>query len=44
MFEESVSGPFHTKFGKDILIVGEDMPPKLNSKQRPLPADFCFLF
>jgi len=31
----------HAKFGEDILISGEDMPPKLNSKQR-LMAEFYF--
>jgi len=35
----------HTKCGKDILIGGEDMPPKLNlNKQRPLAVEFCFRY
>jgi len=32
----------HTKFSEDILIGIGDMPPKLNSKQRPLAAEFYF--
>jgi len=32
----------HTKFGKDILIGGGDMPKKLNLKQRRLAAEFYF--
>jgi len=32
------------KFGKDILIDGGDVPPKLNSKQHLLAAEFYFLF
>jgi len=50
--EESVSGPFRTlrtplsnytpNLVKNILIGGGDMPPKRNSKKRPLAAEFYF--
>jgi len=32
----------HAKFGENILISGRDMPPKLNSKQRPFAVEFYF--
>jgi len=34
----------HTKFGEDTLIGRGNMAPKLNSKQRPLVADFYLQF
>jgi len=34
----------HTEYGEGILIGGVDMPPKSNSKQRPLAVKFFFWF
>jgi len=34
----------HTNFGEKILIGGNDMHPKWNSKKRPLAAEFFFRF
>jgi len=34
----------HTKFGEDVLIGAVDVPPKRNSKKRPLAAEICFQF
>jgi len=53
ILEGSVFGPsyqlppifyLHIKFVADTLIGGGDIPPKLNSKQRFLPAEFNFRF
>jgi len=54
IFKGNTFRPFHasrelityipTKFRKNILIGGRDMPPKRNSKWGPLVAEFYFQF